>query len=46
MKIKALSKCGENEEAQIINAIKVVNKKVGVLINFSEPSLYWKRYVN
>ena len=35
-----------NEEAQIINAIKAAKKRVGVLINFGEPSLYWKRYVN
>ena len=46
VEIKALSKCGENEEAQIINAIKAAKKRVGVLINFGEPSLYWKRYVN
>ena len=46
VEIKALSKCRENEEAQIINAIKAAKKRVGVLINFGEPSLYWKRYVN
>jgi len=46
VEIKALSKCGVNEEAQIINAIKAAKKRVGVLINFGEPSLYWKRYVN
>ena len=34
-----------NEEAQIINAIKAAKKRVGVLINFGEPPLYWKRYV-
>jgi hypothetical protein len=31
---------------QIINALKSSNKKLGVLINFGEISLYWKRYVN
>jgi len=46
VEIKARSKCGVNEEAQIINAIKAAKKRVGVLINFGEPSLYWKRYVN
>jgi len=43
---KALSPCGANEEAQIINAIKTANKKVGVFINFGEPSLYWRKYIN
>ena len=55
VEITARSKCGVNEEAQIINAIKAAKKRVGlsacgtqtgVLINFGEPSLYWKRYVN
>ena len=46
VEIKAMKKCGEREEAQIINANKAAKKKLGVLINFGEPSLYWKRYVN
>ena len=46
VEIKAQSRCGENEEAQIINALKAANKRIGVLINFGESSLYWKRYIN
>ncbi|MDW7680385.1 MAG: GxxExxY protein [bacterium] len=46
VEIKALKQCGPNEEAQIINALKAAKKRVGVLINFGEQSLYWKRYVN
>jgi GxxExxY protein len=46
VEIKALSQCGPNEEAQIINAIKAAKKRIGVLINFGESSLYWKRYIN
>ncbi len=46
IEIKALTKCGPNEEAQIINALKASKRKIGILINFSEPSLFWKRYVN
>ena len=34
-----------NRGAQIINALKATKKKVGLLVNFGEPSLYWKRYV-
>lgn len=46
VEIKAINKCGANEEAQIINALNASMKHVGVLINFGETSLYWKRYVN
>lgn len=45
LEIKVLSKCGPNEAAQVINAIKAAKKKVGVLMNFGELSLYWKRYI-
>ncbi len=46
VEIKAISKCGANEEAQIINALMAAKKPLGVLINFGEPSLYRKRYAN
>jgi GxxExxY protein len=46
VEIKAINSCGPNEEGQIINALKAAKKKVGVLINFGESSLYWARYVN
>ena len=46
VEIKALKKCGPIEEAQIINSIKTAKKRVGILINFCEPSLFWKRYIN
>ena len=45
VEIKAISQCGPHEEAQIINAQKASKKKIGVLINFGELSLYWKRYI-
>ncbi len=45
VEIKAMKKCGQNEEAQIINAAKAAKKKLGVLINFGEPSLFWKRFI-
>lgn len=43
--IKALKKCAEIEEAQVLNALKASKQRVGVLINFGEPSLFWKRYI-
>ena len=46
VEIKALKKCGPIEEAQIINSIKAAKKQIGLLINFCEPSLFWKRYIN
>lgn len=46
VEIKAIKQCGPNEEAQIINALNAAKQRVGVLINFGEPSLHWKRYVN
>ena len=46
VEIKAVNQCGHNEEAQIINALNASKKPAGVLINFSETSLYWKRFVN
>ncbi len=46
VEIKAINQCGHNEEAQIINALNASKKPAGVLINFGETSLYWKRFVN
>ncbi len=46
VEIKATSQCGRSEEAQIINALKASKRPLGVLINFGEPSLYWKRYAS
>ncbi len=45
VEIKAISQCGRNEEAQIFNALKSSKKKLGILINFGEASLFWKRFV-
>ncbi|MCK6619153.1 MAG: GxxExxY protein [Calditrichaceae bacterium] len=45
VEIKALKKCTEIEEAQVLNALKASKQRVGVLINLGEPSLFWKRYI-
>lgn len=45
VEIKALKKCGPNEEAQVLNALKATKLRVGTLINFGEASLFWKRYI-
>ena len=46
VEIKAIRECGPFEEAQIINALKLAKKPLGILINFGELSLYTKRYAN
>lgn len=46
VEIKAMKSLGKIEQAQILNSIKCCNKELGVLINFGETSLKWKRYIN
>ena len=36
----------ERDEAQILNALKCAKKRIGLLINFGEPSLVYRRFVN
>ncbi len=45
IEIKSLKAIGRIEEAQIINSIKSCRKKLGLLVNFGELSLNWKRYI-
>lgn len=46
VEIKAQSALGSVDDAQIINSLMCCRKEVGLLINFGEPSLQWKRFVN
>jgi len=46
VELKALSKLGGVEEAQIINYLKATGLEVGLLINFGAPSLEHKRFAN
>ena len=46
IELKAEKKLIERDEAQIINALKATKLRVGLLINFGEMSLKYKRYVN
>ncbi len=46
VEIKAIQQCPKDDESQIINALKAAKKVVGVLINFGEPSLFHRRFVN
>ena len=46
VEIKSESALTLSDEAQIINSLKIGHKKVGLLINFGEKSLRFKRFVN
>jgi len=46
VEIKALSALAKSDEAQLLNSLKCCRKNVGLLINFGEASLKWKRFVN
>lgn len=46
VEIKSEKNLSKEDEAQIINSLKISKKKVGLLINFGEQSLRFKRYVN
>ena len=46
VEIKAAKKCGDVDSAQVINALKSSSKPVGLLMNFGESSLCWKRFAN
>ncbi|WP_034919531.1 GxxExxY protein [Gillisia sp. CAL575] len=46
LEIKSVSFLNKNLESQVINYLKATNKEVGLLINFGEKSLKWKRFVN
>lgn len=46
VELKAISKIGKVEEAQIINYLKATGLEIGLLFNFAAPSLEYKRFVN
>jgi len=45
VEIKAADKLISKNEAQILNYLTATKLKLGVLINFGEESLVWKRFV-
>ncbi|KUO68026.1 MAG: GxxExxY protein [Lutibacter sp.] len=46
VEIKAASFLHKDTEAQTINYLKSTNYPVGLLINFGQSSLTWKRFIN
>jgi GxxExxY protein len=45
VELKALSALDSSHEAQVINYLKATGYKLGLLVNFGEPSLKYKRIV-
>ncbi|MFB6356613.1 MAG: GxxExxY protein [bacterium] len=46
LELKAISNLSEIEDAQMIHYLKVTNIDVGLLINFAQESLQWKRFID
>ncbi len=46
VEIKAIKKITETEEAQLLNYLKATRKPLGLIINFGNPQLEWKRYAH
>ncbi len=46
VEIKAVSFLHKGTEAQTINYLKSTNYPLGLLINFGQSSLTWKRFIN
>ena len=46
LEIKAVSFLAQSIKQQVINYLKSTDLEVGLLINFGEKSLTWKRFIN
>ena len=46
IEIKSMSSIPQEAKQQVVNYLKATNFKLGLLINFGESSLKWKRLIN
>ncbi len=46
VEVKTIKKITVIEEAQLINYLKATKLPLGIIVNFGNPKLEWKRYVN
>lgn len=46
LELKALSKLTPDHEAQVLNYLKATKFRLGLLVNFGQPKLAYKRLVN
>lgn len=43
VELKAVESLNKLHEVQLISYLKVAKRQIGLLVNFSKPSLEWKR---
>ena len=46
VELKSIAFMHQTVDSQLINYLKATNYKIGLLINFGESSLQWKRFIN
>lgn len=46
LQIKCVNRLKENLTKQVVNYLKTTHKEIGLIINFGEESLKWKRVIN
>ncbi|MBR1711862.1 MAG: GxxExxY protein [Alloprevotella sp.] len=46
VELKATDSIAPEHEAQLINYLRATNMKLGLLINFGEDSLHFRRFIN
>ena len=46
VELKAIKRITEIEEAQLLNYLKATRSPLGIIINFGNPRLEWKRFAN
>jgi len=46
LEIKSVNYLGQSLKQQVINYLKSTKMEVGLLVNFGEKSLNWKRFIN
>ena len=46
VEIKAIKSITEIEEAQLLNYLKATKLPLGLIINFGQAKMEWKRYAN
>ncbi len=43
VEVKAIDSIGDNEIGQVLNYLRIANLKVGLIVNFRNSKLEWKR---
>lgn len=46
LELKSVAFLNKTFENQVVNYLKATEKEIGILVNFGEKSLKWKRFIN